>query len=67
MPRRENFCCVGDFPLLIPYKELQKLLEVARNLGRYERNLAHVNKQLTALRQQYADLTEKVQELERIM
>lgn len=64
---KKNFCCVGDLPILIPYRDLQNLLEVARNLQRYERNLAHVNKQLTALRQQHIELLEKVADMERFL
>lgn len=62
-----NFCCVGNFPVLIPYKDLEKVVEVAKNLERYERGLSQANKQLAALRSQYLELMEKVQEMDKLL
>lgn len=62
-----NFCCVGNFPVLIPYKDLEKVVEVAKNLERYERSLSQANKQLAALRSQYLELMEKVQEMDKLL
>lgn len=62
-----DFCCVGDFPVLIPYKDLEKVVDVAKNLERYEKGLSRANKQLTALRSQYLELLEKVREMERLL
>ncbi len=62
-----NFCCVGDFPVLIPYRELEKILEVAKNMERYERCISQTNKQLAALRNQYIELSEKVREMDKLL
>lgn len=62
-----DFCCVGDFPVLIPYKDLEKVVDVAKNLERYERGLSRANKQLTALRSQYMELLEKVRDMEKLL
>ena len=29
---KDEFCCVGDFPVLIPYRDLVKVVEVAKNI-----------------------------------
>lgn len=31
MAEKKNFCCVEDFPVLVPYRDLVKLVEVANN------------------------------------
>lgn len=49
-----EFCCVENFPVLIPYRDLVKIVEVAKNMERYEKCLSRTNEQLTALRSQYA-------------
>lgn len=63
----KDFCCVGDFPVLIPYKDLEKVVEVARNMERYERSVAQIKTQLSALRNQYVELMEKLQEIQRYL
>lgn len=64
MTEKKNFCCVEDFPVLVPYQDLVKLVEVAKNLEQYNRGLSLANKQLTALRVQYSELLEKVREID---
>ena len=63
----QKFCCVGDFPVLIPYKDLEKIVEVAKNLDRYQKCLSRANEQLAALRLQYTELSEKVREMEKLL
>lgn len=63
----KDFCCVGDFPVLIPYKDLEKVVEVARNMERYERTVAQTKTQLAALRNQYVELLEKVREIQKML
>lgn len=65
MAEKKNFCCVEDFPVLVPYRDLVKLVEVANNLERYNDGLSLANKQLSALRVQYGELLEKVREIDR--
>ena len=60
---KDEFCCVGDFPVLIPYRDLIKVVEVAKNMERYEKCLSRTSEQLAALRLQYVELSEKVREM----
>lgn len=62
-----KFCCVDDFPVLVPYRDLVKLLEVAKNMERYEKCLSRTNEQLAALRFQYTELSEKVREMDKLL
>ena len=63
----QKFCCVGDFPVLIPYRDLEKIVEVAKNMEHYDRCVSHTNNQLVKLRSQYNELLEKVRELEKMI
>ena len=60
---KDDFCGVGDFPVLIPYRDVANMVEIARNMERYERSLSRANEQLSALRRQYAELMEKVRDI----
>ena len=64
---KKDFCCVGDFPVLIPYRDLEKIVEVATNMDRYQRELHRTSEQLAALRRQYTELVEKVQKMDKIL
>ena len=64
---KKDFCCVGDFPVLIPYRDLEKVVEVANNMDRYQRELHRTSQQLAALRTQYTELLEKVRKMEQIL
>ena len=64
---KPEFCCGGDFPVLIPYRDLEKIVEVAKNMEHYDRCASQTNKQLTQLRAQYNELLEKVRELEKMI
>ena len=61
-----DFCCAENFPVLIPYRDLVKIVEVAKNLERYEKCLSRTNEQLVALRSQYTELCEKVREMDKL-
>ena len=51
----------------IPYRDLVKIVEVAKNLERYEKCLSRTNEQLVALRSQYTELCEKVREMDKLL
>ena len=62
---KDDFCCVDDFPVMIPYRDVVKMVELARNLERYEQGLSRANEQLAALRMQYGELLQIVRDLDK--
>lgn len=62
----DKFCCADDFPVLIPYRDLVRFVETARNIERFSERLSRTDKQLAALRGLYSELLEKVGDLERM-
>lgn len=52
-----------EFYVMVPYKELLRLLEVSSRVDEYEQELDHVKNQQAALRGQFLELMEKFKEL----
>lgn len=62
-----KFCCVGDFPVLIPYQDLVRLVEVAKNIDQFTERLSRTDDQLSALKGLYSELLEKVREMDKLL
>lgn len=62
MPEKE-FCCVGNFPVLVPYQELEKLLKVARNQEEILKRCEKVEARYAKLQVMYFELLEKLEEI----
>lgn len=62
-----NFCCVDDFPILIPYKDLENLLQLARNLDSIQLRIERTEEQLEAVRSMYTEALDKIAEIRRIL
>lgn len=66
-PKQEDFCCVGNFPVLIPYRDLEKLVEMGRNYEALEERLEKTEKQLDCLRSMYTEALDKIAEIRRLI
>lgn len=66
-PNENQFCGVGDFPMLIPYSEVVKMVESARKIEEMERRYKQMQKQYTALHGMYFELVEKFGELKKLL
>lgn len=63
MSDSREFCFADDLSVLIPYKKLEKLLKAATNNAEQERRIKRLEEQLGSLRGLYAELLEKVAEI----
>lgn len=63
----ENFCCVENFSVLIPYKDLEKLMKTAQNAEKSLQEVKRMEKRMEALKGQVFELMLKVKELEEIV
>lgn len=63
----EKFCCVDNYSVLIPYKDLEKLLKTAQNAEKSLQEVKRMEKRMDALKGQLLDLMLKVKELEEII
>ena len=66
LPKKE-FCCVDNFSVLLPYRDLERLLETANKMQFFQDQLARTNEQLTALRIMYSEALEKIAEINRFL
>lgn len=64
---KEDFCCVDNFSVLIPYKDLEKLLKSASALEQVQQRLHRTEQQVDSLRCMYTEALMKIQEIERFM
>lgn len=63
----KGFGCAENFPVLIPYKDLESLLKIARNYDTLEKNVQRIEKQLGALRGMYDEALERIAEINRYL
>lgn len=63
----KSFCGVGDFPMLIPYSEVVKMVESARIIEEMERKYTQLVKQYEAIYGMYFELVEKYRELYKML
>lgn len=67
MPENKDFCCVGNFPVLVPYKELEKLLEVAKNQEEILARYRQLEKRCAKMQLMYSEMLEKYAELYKLL
>jgi hypothetical protein len=64
---RKSFCCVENFSVLIPYKDLEKLLETAYKLEEFQMRLKRMEEKQDALRVMYTEALMKIREIEKYL
>lgn len=63
----KEFCCVGNFPVLVPYQELEKLLKVAQNQEEILKRCEQTEKRCAAMQNLFSEVLLKLQEVEKMM
>lgn len=63
----KGFGCAENFSVLIPYKDLEALLKIARNYDTLEKKVQRIEKQLDALRGMYGEALERIAEINRYL
>lgn len=67
MPDEKDFCCVGNFPVLIPYKEPEKLLKVAQNQEEMLAKYRQMEKRCAKMQLMYSEILEKLAEIDKLL
>lgn len=65
--KQENFCCVGDYSVLIPYKDLEKMVNLAKKSDELVRRYQRLEKKVDALYNLYLETLEKVSEMNKML
>lgn len=59
-----NLCCVGNYPVLIPYEDFVRLATMSKDLDTFRKRLSRTDEQLARLRSLYSELLEKFNNLD---
>lgn len=65
--KKKDFCCVDDFSVIIPYRELEKLLTSANKIEQIEALIRRMEERNAALQLMYSEILEKVSEINRLL
>ena len=63
----KNFCSARNFQVLIPYKDLEKLCEIATQMEEMEQLMKRMEERNAALQLMYSEMMEKIQEIDRYL
>lgn len=64
---KQDFCSVGNFTVLIPYQDLEKIMETINNLPQMQADMVQMHKELRALRIMYGEALQKIAEINRFL
>lgn len=64
---KKDFCCVENYSVLIPYKDLEKLVNLAQKTEEVLELVKKVDERYAALQLQYTEAIEKIQELSEML
>lgn len=64
---KPDFCCVGNYSVLIPYRDLEKLVEIGNNFEALQDRLSRTEEQLDAVRSMYTEALDKIGEIRRLI
>ena len=67
MPKQNSFCCVDNLSVLIPYRDLEELIQFANNFDQVIDRISRIDRRLDGLQGVQSDIIEKVGELEKIL
>lgn len=62
-----GFCSADNFSVLIPYKDLEALLKIAKNYDTLDKKVQRLEKQVDALRSMYLEALERIAEINRFL
>lgn len=65
--KKDNFCCVDNFSVIIPYRELEKMLQSANKIEHIETLVKRVDERCAAMHLMYSEILEKVAEIYRFL
>ena len=65
--KRENFCSPEKYSILIPYKDFEKLIQMATRVEEMEKLCKRMDERNAAMYNLYSELLEKVAEINRLL
>ena len=65
--KNDNFCAPQNISVLIPYKDLEKLIEFANKYEQMERLVKRMDERCARMQLLYSEILEKVAEMDRYL
>lgn len=65
--KKENFCRVENYSVIIPYKDLEKILQSANKIEHIEELTKRMDERCAKMQLLYSELLEKVAEINRYL
>lgn len=59
----EKFCCVENYSVLIPYRDLEKMVDLANKVELIELQYTRLQEQYTAIRGMFSECLDKIKEI----
>lgn len=59
----EKFCCVENYSVLIPYQDLEKMVELAHKVDQIELQYSRLQEQYAAIRGMFSECLDKITEI----
>ena len=63
MDDEKDFCSVENYQVLIPYKDLVKMVELAKKVDQIELQYARLQEQYAAIRGMFGECLDKIKEI----
>lgn len=63
----KDFGCVHNFSVMIPYRDLEKLVEIGNNYEQLLERFSRMEKQMDSLRSMYTEALDKIGEIRRLL
>lgn len=64
---KKDFCSADNISVIIPYKQLENMLNVASSLDEMKRTVSLMQKQYDAMKCMYIEALDKIQEIRRMV
>lgn len=59
----DKFCCIENYSVLIPYRDLVKIAEMAKEVEVIKAQYARLQDQYSAIRGMFSECLDKIQEI----
>lgn len=63
MSEQEKFCNPDNYHVLIPYSDLEKMVEMSQKVAEMERQYRRIEEQYAAIRGMFSECLEKIRDI----
>lgn len=64
---KQDFCCVGDYQIIIPYRDFEKMVQSAYKIEHIEKVCATMEQKYVAMQELYREALQKIAEINSLL